>query len=93
MEAFKGVSCTKQACWKAKVDKGSVHTICLSTISLFLLLCFAGCQCLNCMGWLGFFTDIESIERLLLQILLLKTLQMPKMPKGHLKGHQEDLQI
>ena len=45
------------------------------------------------MGWLGFFTDIESIERLLLQILLLKTLQMPKMPKGHLEGHQEDLQI
>lgn len=34
----------------------------------------AGCQCLNCMGWLGFFTDIESIECLLFQILLLKTL-------------------
>ena len=27
MEAFKGVSCTKQACLKAKVDKGSVHTL------------------------------------------------------------------
>ena len=56
------------------------------------LLCWVSVSKLY-MGWLGFFTDIESIERLLLQILQLKTLQMPKMPKGHLKGHQEDLQI
>ena len=56
------------------------------------LLCWVSVSKLY-MGWLGFFTDIESIERLLLQILLLKTLQMPKMLKGLLKGHQEDLQI
>ena len=56
------------------------------------LLCWVSVSKLY-MGWLGFFTDIESIERLLLQILLLKTLQMQKMPKGLLKGHQEDLQI
>lgn len=99
MEAFKGVSCTCQSLKNKPARKQKwikalfTHYLLINDQLQFLLLCFGGCQCLNCMGWLGFFTDFESTECLLLQILLLKTLQMPKMPKGHLKGHQEDLQI